>query len=193
MFLLPVVIILLLNQFLRKNYLKDKQGERSTKKEMKPGLIVTFGVSTLVQNALSNQTSSMKVIHESHPWKSYMTVIHESHIWQSSMKVIYESHPWKSSMTVHVSQIATVSFNYSFSVSCGGHLAYHCFLCPIDVREGYYYGKSYCGGDCRWEENGLNSSCVSRRKETAGLHSYHYCYHPPPPTIFKNGKRGWFS
>ena len=120
-----------------------------------------------------------------HPWKSFMKVIHESHIWQSSMKVIYESHPWKSSMTVHVSQIATVSFNYSFSVSCGGHLAYHCFLCPIDVREGYYYGKSYCGGDCRWEENGLNSSCVSRRKETAGLHSYYYCYHPPPPTICK--------
>ena len=28
--------------------------------------------------------SSMKVIHESHPWKSSMTVIHESYPWKSS-------------------------------------------------------------------------------------------------------------
>ena len=36
----------------------------------------------------------MKVIHESHSWKSSMKVIHEIHPWKSSMKVIFD-------MTVH--------------------------------------------------------------------------------------------
>ena len=44
--------------------------------------------------------SSMKLIHESCPWQLSMTVIYDSHPWQSSMKVIHESHPWKSSIKV---------------------------------------------------------------------------------------------
>ena len=44
--------------------------------------------------------SSMKVIHASHPWKSSMKVVHESCPWKSSMKVIHESYPWKSFMKI---------------------------------------------------------------------------------------------
>ena len=51
----------------------------------------------------------MKVIHESHPWKSSMRVIHECYPWKSSKKVVHESHPWKSMTVSHDSKSATVS------------------------------------------------------------------------------------
>ena len=42
----------------------------------------------------------MKVIYESHPWKTSMKVVHDSHQWKSVMKVRHDSHTWKLSMKV---------------------------------------------------------------------------------------------